>query len=277
MTVLDALVLGLVQGLTEFLPVSSTAHMVFAARWLGLSASMSAGELTAVMAVVQLGTLAAVFAYFARDLARIAAALLRPRAPESREPLRLLGFMVAGTIPIAVLGLVFKKFIEGPWTKNLLLIAGALAFWSLVLAAAERLGRRERGFEKAGWRDAWILGIFQVFALIPGSSRSGTTLSGGLFAGLTRDGAARLSFLLSIPAVAAAGILELHEALAALDRPTLRMVALAAAVAAVSGYASIGLLLRFLKTRSTTPFILYRLALAALLAGMVLTGHWSAK
>ncbi|MBI2921720.1 MAG: undecaprenyl-diphosphatase UppP [Planctomycetes bacterium] len=276
MTPADALVLGLVQGLTEFIPVSSTAHLVFAARGLGLSEKMTPEQLTATVAVVQLGTLAAVFAYFARDLAAIARAGLAPRAPESRAPLRLLGYMVVGTIPIVILGLFFKKFVEGPWTKDLRLIAAALAFWSVALAAAERLGRRARDAAAATWRDAWIVGLFQTFALIPGSSRSGTTLAGGLLAGLTREGAARLSFLLSIPAVTAAGALELHKALRILDRGTLGMIALAAAVAAVSGYASIGLLLRFLKNHSTIPFVVYRLALAALLFGMVFSGKWAA-
>ncbi|MCE9582915.1 MAG: undecaprenyl-diphosphate phosphatase [Planctomycetes bacterium] len=277
MSLLDAIVLGLVQGLTEFIPVSSTAHLLFATRWLGMSARYSPEQLTAVVAVVQLGTLAAVLAFFAKELFGIAHGCLRPRAPESRESMRLLGFMVWGTIPIVILGLAFKKLIEGPWTKNLLLIAGALAFWSVVLAVAERFGRKTRGQEAATSRDAWTLGFFQVFALIPGSSRSGTTLCGGLFSGLTREATARLSFLMSIPAVGAAGVLELHKALKVLPKSDLGLLAVATAISAASGYLAIGALLRFFRTRSSWPFIVYRLALAALIAGMVLTGKWTAQ
>ena len=277
MTLLDALVLGLVQGLTEFIPVSSTAHLVFATRWLGLASRYSAEQLTAIVAVVQLGTLAAVLAFFAKDLFGIARACARPRAPESRDSLRLLGFMVAGTIPIVVLGLAFKKTIEGPWTKDLRLIAAALAAWSVILGVAEWMGKRTRGMEAATARDAWTLGLFQVFALIPGSSRSGTTLAGGLFAGLTREAAARLSFLLSIPAVGAAGVLELHEALQVLPKSDLFMLGVAILVSAASGYLAIGALLRFFRTRTSWCFIAYRLLLASLLAAMLLSGRWTPR
>ena len=277
MSLLDALVLGLVQGLTEFIPVSSTAHLVFATRWLGLAGRYTPEQVTAIVAVVQLGTLAAVLAFFAKDLFGIARACSRPRAPESRESLRLLGFMVAGTLPIVVLGLLFKKTIEGPWTKDLRLITVALAVWSIILGLAEWLGKRTRGSEAVTARDAWTLGLFQVFALIPGSSRSGTTLAGGLFSGLTREAAARLSFLLSIPAVGAAGVLELHKALSVLPKSDLAMLAVATAVAGVSGYLAIGALLRFFRTRTSWGFIAYRLALAALIAGMLLSGSWTAR
>lgn len=277
MSPLAALVLGLVQGLTEFLPVSSTAHLVFATRWLGLSARYTPEQLTAIVAVVQLGTLAAVLVFFAKDLLGIARACLRPRDPASRDSLRLMGFMVAGTIPIVVCGLAWKKAIEGPWTKDLRLIAGALAAWSVILGAAEWLGKRRRGQDQATWRDAWTLGLFQAFALVPGSSRSGTTLAGGLFAGLTREAAARLSFLLSIPAVGAAGVLELHKAWKVLPRADLALLGLATAVSAVTGYLAIGALLRFFRTRTSWGFIAYRLALAGLILGMVMTGKWSPR
>jgi undecaprenyl-diphosphatase len=276
-SIFDALVLGLIQGLTEFLPVSSTAHLVFATRWLGLSSRYTPEQLTAILAVVQLGTLAAVLAWFARDLGGIARGCLRPRAPESRDSLRLLGYMVAGTIPVVILGLAFKKTIEGPWTKNLLVIASALAAWSVILAIAERVGSRNRDQAQATWKDAWILGLFQAFALIPGSSRSGTTLAGGLFAGLTREAAARLSFLLSIPAIGAAGALEMREAIHVLPKSDLGMLAIATAVSAATGYVAIGALLRFFRTRSSWPFIVYRVAIAALIFGMVMGGKWPAQ
>ncbi|NUN48739.1 MAG: undecaprenyl-diphosphate phosphatase [Candidatus Brocadiae bacterium] len=276
MDVLDAIVLGLVQGLTEFLPVSSTAHLVFACRWLGISGTRTPEQITAIVAVVQLGTLAAVMAWFARDLGAMARACARPRDPASRAPLRLLAWMILGTIPIGVLGLAFKRFIEGEWTKNLLVIAGSLAFWSVVLALADRFGKKAREGDAARTSDVLTIGLFQVFALIPGASRSGTTIAGGLLRGLTRETAARLSFLLSIPAIGAAGVLQLRSALRILDRGDLGMLALATAVAGVSGYVSIAWLLRFLRTRSTLPFVAYRIALAALLAAMVLSGRWSA-
>jgi undecaprenyl-diphosphatase len=274
-SLLDAIVLGIVQGLTEFLPVSSTAHLILASRALGLQQRPE--ELTALIAVIQLGTLAAVLAYYARELSGIAVALTRPRAPESRDPLRLLGFMIAGTLPIVIVGLLLRKHIEGPWTKDLRLIAASLAFWSLALAAAEFLGRKSRDFAAARAADAWIIGVFQVFALFPGASRSGTSFTGGLFAGLNREASARLSFLLSIPAVAAAGLLELREIAPTLKGEGLLSVVVAAAVAGVVGYASIWGLIRFLRTRSTLPFVIYRLALAALLLAMVLSGRWAAR
>src|SRR6185369_2280185 len=212
MTILQAIVLGIVQGLTEFIPVSSTAHLVFAARAVGLYAGMDkalqAEQTTASIAVIQLGTLLAVLIYFARDIVNISKAfvfdqiaLVRGRVPDDRKRIShdaWLGWLVIiGSIPVAVVGLLFKKQIEGTFTKNLWVIATMMVVVALLLAVAEKVGKRERDMSQLGIRDALAVGFAQVLALIPGSSRSGSTIMGGLFAGETREAAARFSFLLS--------------------------------------------------------------------------------
>ena len=218
MTLGQAIVLGIVQGLTEFLPISSTAHLYVVPQLLGW-----AKPDTAFVAVIQLGTLAAVFAYFARDIAAITRQLLPSGAPlcgvgntvrSTYNP--QLGWMIAlGTVPVVVLGLLFKEQIETTLT-SLYVIAGAMIGLAFVLALAEWLTRRRaalRGMERVGWWDAVVVGFAQAVALIPGSSRSGCTIAGGLFMGFDRATAARFSFLLSLPAVLAAGIFELKHAL----------------------------------------------------------------
>src|SRR4030095_4794614 len=202
MTILQAIVLGIVQGLTEFIPVSSTAHLVFAARAVGLYAGMDKGlqaeQTTASIAVIQLGTLLAVLISFARDIVNITKAfafdhyaLLTGRVPDNRKRISheaWLGWLVIiGSIPVAVVGLLFKKQIEGTFTKNLWVIATMMIVVGLLLAIAEKVGKRERDMTQLGIVDALAVGFAQVLALIPGSSRSGSTIMGGLFAGLTRE------------------------------------------------------------------------------------------
>src|SRR5215218_10045412 len=236
MNIIQAIILGIVQGLTEFIPVSSTAHLIFATRLTGLSERLAAEQQTAVIAVIQLGTLAAVFVYFARDVWNICYAfvrdhllLLRGRTPPGIEGTGLLGrrlspeaklgwLIFIGSLPIGIVGLVFKKQIEGTFTKNLWVIATMMIVVALFLLVAEAVGRRERKMEDLGVRDALAVGGAQVLSLIPGASRSGSTIMGGLFAGETRETAARFSFLLSIPAIAASGLLELKEAFEHLPR-----------------------------------------------------------
>jgi undecaprenyl-diphosphatase len=303
MSIFQAIIIGLVQGLTEFIPVSSTAHLIFAAKWLGLydgaAEGLRAEQTTATIAVVQLGTLLAVFVYFARDIWAITsafvrdhAALLAGRAPRvasadvrKGDPLRRawgslsdearLGWLVfLGSLPIGVVGLLFKDEIEGTFTKNLWVIASMMVAVALLLALAERVGSRRREMRELGLRDALAVGGAQVLSLLPGASRSGSTIMGGLFAGETRETAARFSFLLSIPAITASGLLELREAVEKLPPGSAAPLAVATVVAGLVGYASIWFLLRFLRTRSTFAFIAYRLAvglalLALLAAGLV--------
>jgi undecaprenyl-diphosphatase len=286
MSILQAIILGIVQGLTEFIPISSTAHLIFATRLTGLSRQLTAEQVTAVIAVIQLGTLAAVFVYFARDIWAITSAFVRDHlallggrgargggwwAGLSQEA-RLGWLVFLGSLPIGVVGLVFKDEIEGTFTKNLWVIATVMIVVALLLAAAEKVGRRRTEMEGLGLKDAAAVGFAQVLSLIPGASRSGSTMMGGLFAGQTRETAARFSFLLSIPAITASGLLEMKEALEKLPPGSAVPLLVATFVSGVVGYASIWFLLRFLRTHSTGVFILYRLAVGALILALLAAG-----
>jgi undecaprenyl-diphosphatase len=285
MTLGQAVVHGIVQGLTEFLPISSTAHLYVVPQLLGWVKPD-----TAFVAVIQLGTLAAVFAYFARDIAAITKATLAPvfgcsrptvsgrggegTATERRGYNPQLGWMIAlGTVPVVVLGLLFKDQIETTLT-SLYVIAGAMIGLAFVLALAEWLTRRRaalRGMERVGWWDAVAVGLAQAVALIPGSSRCGCTIAGGLFMGFDRETAARFSFLLSLPAVLGAGLFELKHALHAPHSDPVSLV-LATLVSGVVGYASIAFLLGYLKKHTMWLFIIYRLALGGLLLALLHLG-----
>ncbi|HWP54900.1 MAG TPA: undecaprenyl-diphosphatase UppP [Pyrinomonadaceae bacterium] len=272
MTLIQAILLGIVQGLTEFIPISSTAHLVLASRVLGLA--LNPEQLTASIAVIQLGTLIAVLIYFAGDIWNISIAFVRdhlklltggrneagPRLSHNA----LLGWLVViGSLPVAVVGLLFKKQIEGTFTKNLWVIATMMVFIALMLALAEAVGKKQRQMQDLTVKDALIVGFAQCLALIPGSSRSGSTIMGGLFAGEARDTAARFSFLLSIPAIAASGLLEMKEALHRLPQGSLTALAVGTVISGIVGYLSIWFLLRFLRTHTTGVFIGYRLIVGA--------------
>jgi undecaprenyl-diphosphatase len=176
-----------------------------------------------------------------------------------------------------VVGLLLKKQIEGTFTKNLWVIATMMIVVAVLLAFAELVGKKERSMEQLGISDALAVGCAQVLALIPGSSRSGSTIMGGLFAGLTRETAARFSFLLSIPAIAASGLLELKEAIHKLPDGTYVPLVVATIVSGIVGYASIWFLLRFLRTHSTALFIVYRLLVGAVILGALMGGYISAS
>jgi undecaprenyl-diphosphatase len=293
MTVLQAIILGIVQGLTEFIPISSTAHLVFASRLIGLyngvDATLRAEQTTATIAVIQLGTLLAVLIYFARDIINITLAFVRDHLALLRGRRRVNGsvqlshdawlgwLVILGSIPVAAVGLLFKHQIEGTFTKNLWVIATMMIVVAVLLAVAEFVGKRERSMEQLGVGDALSVGFAQVLALIPGSSRSGSTIMGGLFAGLTRETAARFSFLLSIPAIAASGVLELKEAIHKLPAGTHLPLIVATIVSGVVGYASIWFLLRFLRTHSTSVFIIYRLLVGTAILFALFGGYMSAN
>ncbi|MGH9880122.1 MAG: undecaprenyl-diphosphate phosphatase [Pyrinomonadaceae bacterium] len=338
MSLFQAIVLGIVQGLTEFIPISSTAHLVFAARAVGLydgfDAALKAQQTTATMAVIQLGTLLAVLIYFSRDITNITrafvadhVALLTGRTPVSSgasvpsggnipsgrgpsggrvpsgasDPSSVsipsggsipsagsaagklsheawLGWLVIiGSIPVGAVGLLFKKEIEGTFTKNLWIIATMMIVVALLLALAEWVGKRQRTMKQLGILDAIAVGCAQVLALVPGSSRSGSTIMGGLFAGETRETAARFSFLLSIPAIAASGLLELKEAVTKLPQESFAPLVVATLVSAIVGYASIWFLLRFLRTHSTGVFIVYRLIVGGFILFALSSGYISAS
>jgi undecaprenyl-diphosphatase len=224
--------------------------------------------------VIQLGTVVAVLAYFAKDLVRLTAAFVRgliARKPFEHPDARLAWFIGVGTLPIGVCGLLFKKSIETS-LRSLYVIATALIVLAVVLFIVERVAKHSRTLESAGLKDALVVGAWQAVALIPGSSRSGTTLTGGLMLGFTREGAARFSFLLSIPATGLAGLFELKHLLEATERPPTGILVLATVVAFASGMAAIAGLLRFLRTRSTLVFVVYRVALGLLLFGLLSAG-----
>ena len=264
MTIWQSIVLGLIQGLTEFLPISSTAHLRIVPALLGWDDPGAA-----FTAVIQLGTLVAVLAYFRRDIMAITRGAFRGEK---------LGWMIAaGTVPVVVLGLLFKHRIETS-LRSLYVIAGAMIGLALVLALAEWVTKRRdkhRGLEQVGWFDAIVVGCAQAVALMPGSSRSGCTITGALFCGLTRETAARFSFLLSMPAIAAAGIYELYkERHDLLSTPEHILDLLAATVVScIVGYASIAFLLGYLKKRTTWLFIIYRLVLGAVLLALLESGR----
>ncbi len=292
MDILQAIILGIVQGLTEFIPISSTAHLVFASRLTNVYNGNPA-QITATMAVIQLGTLAAVFVYFAGDIWGIASAFVRDHVAllTSRRGLNFSGtngirpmwlsdeawlgwLIIIGSIPIGTVGLAFKKVIEGPATKNLWVIAVMMIVIAIGLFFAESIGKQERDLKQFGLIDALAVGFSQVLALIPGASRSGSTIMGGLFAGQKREAAARFSFLLMIPAITASGLLELKEAIEQnlLSRDEFLALAIGTVAAAIVGYLSIWFLLAFLKKRSTGVFIVYRLVIGIVILVLLWKG-----
>jgi undecaprenyl-diphosphatase len=264
LTILQAAVLGLVQGITEFLPISSTAHL----RLVPAALSWPDGG-AAFAAVIQLGTLLAVIGFFLRDLVRMIGAAVTPATRRDLDA-RMLLYMVAGTVPIGVVGLLAKHAIEGP-LRSILVIATSLIVVGLLMAIVEKTARHERPLESFTLRDALLVGLAQSLALIPGTSRSGITLVAAMLLGFRRDAAARFSFLLSIPAVAAAGVFELPKLMRSHEVGTTALV-VGLATAAVSGYLSVAWLLRFLRTRTTYGFVVYRVVLGVGLIAAVLAG-----
>jgi len=264
-SIFEAIVLGIVQGLTEFLPISSTGHLTVTGKLMGLISSENPKSWTAFMAVVQMGTLLAILIYFWKDLWNIFISFIknnfieRKKLSEQSLDSKLGWFIILGSIPVVVIGLLFKDFIEGAFTKNLYVIAGSLITLGVILGFAEKFGKFTRGIEKITWKDALIIGIAQAFALIPGSSRSGTTLTAGLFVGLKRDTAAKFSFLLSVPAVFGSGLLEFYHEVGKLDSSGFMTLFIATIAAAISGYLTIAFLLNFLKRNSTYVFVFYRI------------------
>jgi undecaprenyl-diphosphatase len=264
-SVLEAVVLGIVQGLTEFIPISSSGHLRIVPALAGWDDPGAA-----FTAVTQLGTMAAVLVYFRADLWRITTAWVRSlREPSLRSSLdaRLGWYLIIATVPIAVLGVAFQDQIESA-ARDLRLIGAALILLGLVLLAAERVGTRRLGVDSLTTRDGLVYGIAQAGALVPGVSRSGATISAGLFLGYTREAAARFSFLLSVPAVVLSGLFQLGD-VGAGDGPGPGLTVVATVLAFVTGYASIAWLLRYLVSHSTWVFVVYRVALGLLVLGLV--------
>jgi undecaprenyl-diphosphatase len=265
---IQAIVLGIVQGLTEFLPVSSTAHLRIVPAFAGWKDPGAA-----FTAVIQLGTMAAVLIYFRHDLWRIVTTWFRSLyTPELRGELdaRMGWYIGLGTIPIGVFGLIFSDQIESG-ARNLYLIGTTLIVLGLALLAAERVASRSRDLKDFTARDAAVTGFAQACALVPGVSRSGSTITAGLFLGFDRESAARYSFLLSVPAVVLSGLFELRkigDPGGAGAVPTI----IATVIAFIVGYASIAWLLRYLTSHSTVVFVIYRVALGSLVILLTATG-----
>ncbi len=269
----QAVVLGIVEGITEFLPVSSTGHLTIVEQLLNIPIDDPA--VTAYTAIIQVGAIAAAVIYFWKDIVRITAAFLRGAVNrEARQggEWRLSTAVVVGSIPIAVAGFALKDVIEGPF-RSLWVVAAGLIGWSVVMVFAERAATQQRDERDVRLKDGLVIGLVQIFSLIPGVSRSGATISAGLLRDIDRVTATRLSFFLGIPALTAAGIFEavtLREEITATVGwiPTI----LGTVVSFVVAYASIAWLLRFVSRNSIIPFVWYRVAIGALLIAGLSTG-----
>ncbi len=263
MNILQGIILGIVQGLTEFLPISSTAHVTVTGKWMGLISLDHPEQWTAFIAVIQLGTLAAVLLYFLRDIIEITLSFLKENLGERRKfrhqslQSRLGWYVIIGSLPVCTLGIVFKKIIEGHLTKSMLVISLSLIILALILAFAELTARFSKSLQKITWLDSLCVGFAQALSLIPGSSRSGTTITAGLLVGMKRDVAARFSFLLSIPAVLASGLLQFWESLRFMNSQDMMVMAVSTAVSAVS------------------VFVFYRIALGSILLWLALRYDFS--
>ncbi|MEU5567303.1 undecaprenyl-diphosphate phosphatase [Micromonospora musae] len=277
MTWVEAIVLGLVQGLTEFLPVSSSGHLrITSELFFGRDAGAS------FTAVTQLGTEAAVLIYFAKDIWRITRTWfvgIRDKSVRSSLDYRMAWYVIVGTIPIGIFGFLFKDQIRTAG-RNLWLVATTLIVFAFVLAFAEYWGRQTRSLENFRMRDGVVMGFAQAMALIPGVSRSGGTLTAGLLLNLTRETAARYSFLLAIPAVVLSGVFSLGDvfepAAPGTAAPTVAMLVVATIIAFGVGYAAIAWLLRYVAHHTLYVFVLYRVALGTLVLALLMTGTISA-
>jgi undecaprenyl-diphosphatase len=271
LNLLESIILGVVQGLTEFLPISSTGHLTLAGKFMNLISNEHPEQWTAFIAVIQLGTMLAVLVYFWKDLISIIKDFINDniikRISFSNQQVnsKLGWLIIIGTIPVVIIGLTFKDVIEGALTKNLYIIAASLIVLALILALAEKTAKFKKNIENVTILDSIIIGVAQALSLIPGSSRSGTTITAGLFVGLNREAAARFSFLLSIPAVLASGVLQLYEAVEFLDKAMAVNIIVATIVSGISGYLAIDFLLKFLKKNSTFLFIYYRIGLGIII------------
>ena len=272
MSWLQVVVLSVVQGLTEFLPISSSGHLAIASRlFFGEDAGAS------FTAVSQLGTEAAVLVYFTRDIVRILRAWfdgLLVKSHRDNPDYRMGWYVIIGTIPIIVLGASFKSVIRSD-VRNLWIIATAMLVFSAVIAAAEYFGRQNRHADQLTWRDGLLVGLAQCLALIPGVSRSGSTISAGLFLGLDRALSARFGFLLAIPAVFASGLFSLPDAFHPVTEgmsATGLQLAVSVVITFVIGYAAISWLLRFLTHHAMYWFVGYRVILSLTVMALLATG-----
>jgi undecaprenyl-diphosphatase len=274
----QALLLGVVEGITEFLPVSSTGHLTIVEKLLGLS--VDDPGVTAFTAVIQVGAILGSIVYFRTDIIRLAGAWFRGLAnaeARAERDYKMAWLVIAGSIPIGIVGFLGRDLITGP-LRSLWFVVAGLVVWSFVMIAAERVARQDRGEESLTLKDSLVVGLFQCIALVPGVSRSGATISAGLFRGLDRVSATRLAFFLAIPALTAAGVFEAVGSADAIASsvgwgPTI----VATVVSLVVALAAIAWLLRIVARFPITVFVAYRLVLAAVVAVLLLTGVIEAR
>lgn len=271
----QAVILGIVEGLTEFLPVSSTGHLTIVEKLLGLDPSDSG--VTGFTAVIQMGAIVAVVVYFAKDIWRIivgwSGGLFKPELRGTLDH-RMGWYVILGSIPIGIAGLALRDVIKND-LRSLWVVAIALIAWSAVMLVAERRGRQERVERDLTLTDALVVGLVQCIALVPGVSRSGATISAGLLRGLDRVTATRLSFFLSIPALLAAGLFELKDALG-VGGVGFGPTAVATVVSFVVAYVSVAWLLKFVAANSIGKFVPYRVVLGVVLLVLLGTGVMNA-
>ncbi len=271
MNILESIILGIIQGLTEFLPISSTGHLTLTGKLMNLISDAYPERWTAFIAVIQLGTLLAVLIYFRVDIFNIIKEFItqnlieRKKITKQTHNSKMGWFVIIGSIPVIIIGLFFKDFIEGAFTKNLTVIAFSLIILGLILGISEKLGKFKKGLDEITWADALIIGIAQCFALIPGSSRSGTTITAALFIGFKRETAARFSFILGIPAILGSGLLELYHALKYLNADGIFILIISTIASAISGYFGIDFLLKYLRKRTTFIFVFYRIIIGIII------------
>ena len=271
MNILEAIILGILQGFTEFLPISSTGHLTVAGKLMGLISDEAPEQWTSFIAVIQLGTLVSILIYFRKDLWNIFSGFLKENFKE-RKSFSNQGFnsrtgwlIIIGSIPVVIIGILFKDIIEGSLTKDLYVISGSLIGLAVILAIAEKTAKLNKEIKDISVMKVLLIGIAQAFALIPGSSRSGTTITGGLFVGLNRESAARFSFLLSVPAILGSGLLQLYEALEFINSSMAVNLIISTIVSGICGYIAIDFLLKYLRKNTTFIFIWYRIALGIII------------
>ena len=267
--IFKAVIYGVIQGLTEFIPISSTAHLRVIPALLGWK-----DEGAAFSAVIQMGTLIATLIYFRIEIVLLTKGFLRALKTKdffSNPESKIFILIILGTIPIGVFGLLFKGFIEGD-ARGLYVISSSLILLAIALYIAEKVSPKNKDFNEITVKDGIIIGFAQALALIPGSSRSGVTITAGLFRGLKREVTARYSFLLSIPAIGMSGLYELYSERKELLNENLLTLSIATIVSGIVGYLAIAFLLRYLKTHSNMVFIIYRILLGALILFLLSTG-----
>jgi undecaprenyl-diphosphatase len=276
MTLLESLLLGIIQGLTEFIPVSSTAHLLIGQQLLGIPTDSATFSF---LVIVQVGTLVSLFVYYWQDLLKIVTETLRflpslrqPRDTWNLTPDTLLGlYILLATVPALLVGYFVRDWVEFLFRQPLLQAATRLFMAATLLALAERFGRKNRSLDSMKWLDALVVGLFQVLAVFPGSSRSGATISGGMFRGFDRPAAARFAFLMSVPVMLAAGAYEMLDVLKMPDLGNfLPLLAVGFVSAAISGWFAVRWLIAFLSRGSLYVFSAY----CATIGTLVLAVHF---